>query len=131
MLELTQNTQQKSWIEHELEDADFGDARLDVRLIQIATEFFQNPQAAIHAACRGKAEAKAAYRFFANEKVKSDLILKLHVGRTLERALEYGRIFAIEDTTYLDYGTHKSCEDLGPIAGQHLERFKGLIAHSR
>ena len=56
-------------LSEEVENADFGDRRLSVRLAKIAEELGANPNLSIPGATNGRAEMEAAYRFCDNEKV--------------------------------------------------------------
>ena len=51
------------WAEDEVALADFGDQRLDARFAVLLSDLGNRPNLAIPAACGGRAEMKAAYRF--------------------------------------------------------------------
>jgi hypothetical protein len=55
------------WLTKELETADLEDKRLNERFTEILEAFANSPNASIPAALGGRAELKAAYRFFDNE----------------------------------------------------------------
>ena len=57
------------WAMDEVAGAKFGDKRLDVRFAIVLSELGDRPILSIPAACGGRAEMKAAYRFFDNGKV--------------------------------------------------------------
>ena len=118
-----------SWNQQEFETLDLGDKRLTQRLIDVAGELSASPQSAIHAACGDWAATKAAYRLFDNEKVTSEKILSPHFQRTVERVSEHERVFAIQDTTYLDYTHHPLTEGLGPI-GTKSQQIYGFVKHT-
>jgi hypothetical protein len=60
------------------------------------------PNLSIPAACGGKAEIAAAYRFFDNEKVTFDKVLEAHITRTLERLRGQKTVLLVQDTTEID-----------------------------
>ena len=62
------------WASEEMEAADFGDERLDVRGVTLLSALGNRPNLSIPAACGGRAELKAAYRFFDNDKVSFDKV---------------------------------------------------------
>jgi hypothetical protein len=66
----------------------------------LAISLSQQPQAPINQACESWAEAKAAYRFLANDKVESDEILAPHAQRTVERMRDHKLVLAVQDTTF-------------------------------
>ena len=117
------------WSQQEFETLDLGDKRLTQRLIEVAEELSTSPQSAIHAACGDWAATKAAYRLFDNEKVTAAAILSPHFQRTVERVSEHKRVFAVQDTTYLDYTHHPSTTGLGPI-GTPSQDIYGFVKHT-
>ena len=103
------------WSQQEFETLDLGDKRLTHRLIAVAEALSTAPQSTINAACEDWSATQAAYRLFDNEQVTAEKILSPHFQRTIERMRAQERVFAIQDTTYLDYTHHPSTEGLGPI----------------
>ena len=118
-----------SWIHQEFECLDMGDKRLNKRLLSVAEALEAHPGSLINAACGDWASVKAAYRLFDNEKVSPEKILAPHFERTVERMYEHRRVFAIQDTTYLNYTDHPSTEGLGSI-GTSSQRLQGIVKHS-
>src|SRR5437870_10598209 len=90
------------WAKEELEEANFGDERLDARAEMVLSALGNRPNLSIPAACGGRAEMKAAYRFFDNEKVTFDKVLEPHKARTLERLAEQQVALLVQDTTEID-----------------------------
>ena len=68
----------------EVRDADFGDKRLDRRFGKVIEELGANPNLSIPAATNARAEMEAAYRFFDNDKVSPEKILRPHIEATRE-----------------------------------------------
>jgi hypothetical protein len=60
------------------------------------------PNLSIPAACGGKAEMAAAYRFFDNDKVTFDKVLEPHVARTMERMRGQKTVLLVQDSTEID-----------------------------
>jgi len=117
------------WSEREFATSRFGDKRLKSRLIKLAKQFSDKPLSSINQAGEDWADAKAAYRFFDNEKVGEDEILAPHLLRTQERMRGYGLVLAVQDTTEVDYSTHVATTGLGPI-GNHGGSAAGLMMHT-
>ena len=118
-----------SWSRQEFSGLDFGDTRLDERLLSIADALAAQPMSSLNTACEDWAATKAAYRFFDNPKVSSAGILASHFQQTFQRMRSHERVFAIQDTTYLDSTDHPSTQGLGPISTKSQKR-QGLVKHT-
>jgi hypothetical protein len=106
-----------SWADVELSHAGLGDKRLDRRLVRIAKSLAAAPQDSIPTASDGLAETVAAYRFFDNEKVTLDKVLKPHVQRTYRRMRKHPIVLLAQDTTELDYtGCSERHRNSGPLS---------------
>jgi hypothetical protein len=90
------------WAKEEMEAAHFGDERLDVRLVTLVSALGSRPNLSIPAACKGRAEMAAAYRFFDNDKVTFERVLEPHRGRTRERMAREKVVLLVQDTTEVD-----------------------------
>ena len=82
---------------------DFGDKRINRRGQKILYSFLQKPSSSVNGSCQGWNESKACYRFFENEKVTPQQILKPHKDETLKRLQDHSIILCIQDTTIVDY----------------------------
>jgi hypothetical protein len=91
-----------AWALEEAGDADFGDKRLDARFAVLLGQLGAKPSLSIPAACGGRAESVAAYRFFDNPKATPDAILAPHRQATLRRVAALPRVFLVQDTTEID-----------------------------
>ena len=120
------NNENSSWAEKEFRNANIGDKRLQKRLVAIAEHFANNPQAQIPQAMESFGGAKSAYRFFDNKKVTIEKILKPHVGETTNRIKGNITVLSIQDTTVLDYSSHRSVTNIGPIIS---DTNRGFILH--
>lgn len=104
------------WVEEELGTVALFDSRLRRRLFSITRDFYSKPLGAIPQAFSGAhAKTKAAYRFFANERVSMDKVLRAHVESTIERVKGHEVVLAVQDTSSLNYTTHRATEGMGPI----------------
>jgi hypothetical protein len=117
------------WIASELGNADLGDQRLNKRLVEVAQDLYAQPEAPINQACEDWAAAKAAYRFFENERVSARDIFLPHQAKTIERIARQPLVLHIQDTTYLNYTRHPSTTGLGPI-GTSKQPLRGLVMHN-
>src|SRR3954454_13041836 len=90
------------WAQEEMATADLGDERLDSRVVTVLSALGSRPNLSIPAACGGRAEMKAAYRFFDNDKVTFDKVLDPHCQRTQERMAAQPVVLLVQDTTEID-----------------------------
>lgn len=100
------------WALEELQTVDLGDERLDARFELLLSALGNRPNLSIPAACRGRAEMKAAYRFFDNEKVTFEKVLQPHIDQTMVRLAEQKLLLLVQDTTEIDLTRPEK-----PIAG--------------
>lgn len=91
-----------AWAEEEVVGVGFGDERLDERVAILLSDLGSRPNLSIPAACAGRAEMQAAYRFFDNDKVTFDKVLAPHMARTLERMAAQPVVLLVQDTTEID-----------------------------
>ena len=118
-----------SWSRQEFSGLDLGDTRLNDRLVSIADALCEQPMSPISTACGDWSAVKAAYRFFDNDKVSPEKVLDPHFQQTVERMRSHERVFAIQDTTYLDYTDHPATQGLGPI-GNGSHNCQGFVKHA-
>ena len=117
-----------NWAEEEFGTLRLYDPRLKARLVTLAQDFYNRPQANIPEACGTKARTIGAYRFFKNEKLTMDVILTPHTEATLERIKSHKVVLAPQDTTILNYSAHPDTQGLGPI--HHSDNTAiGLVLH--
>lgn len=92
------------WTEREVDKAAFKDARLGQRLGGLLKQIGDSMGGSIPFACQDWANTKAAYRFFANERVEEADILSGHFAATRARYDDCtGPILLIQDTTEFSY----------------------------
>ena len=116
------------WIEAELDTVEFYDPRLKRRLFKLVNDFYGQPQAPIPQSCGSYANTIAAYRFFNNQRVSMDKLLRAHTQASIERIKDHKVVLAVQDTTNLNYTTHHATEGLGPI-GKGAGGAFGLMVH--
>jgi len=90
------------WAKDELTGVEFGDERLDARVTILLSALGDRPNLSIPAACGGRAEMKAAYRFFDNEKVTFEKVIEPHIAKTKERMAAQTTVLLVQDTTEID-----------------------------
>jgi hypothetical protein len=90
------------WATEEVENADLGDERLDARLELLLSALGSRPNLSIPAACGGRAEMQAAYRFFDNDKVTFEKVLRPHAARTLQRLAGHPAVLLVQDTAEIE-----------------------------
>jgi hypothetical protein len=94
----------QDWIEQELAASKLPDARLDKRLRSLVEQLAKGVGRSISWACQDWAAAKAAYRFFANDRVHEEQILAGHFLATRERIPSGEYLFlVVHDTTKFSY----------------------------
>ena len=93
----------ENWSEKELETAELGDQRLNERFKSILEDLTARPNVSIPAACGGRNELEAAYRFIENPKITPEKILQPHYDATVQRCQEQKVVLCAQDTTELDF----------------------------
>jgi hypothetical protein len=92
------------WTEQELAGCQFQDARLDRRFRGLVQKLAESIGESIPLACQDWANTKAAYRFFANGKVREPMILVGHFQSTRERFSATNEpVLILHDTTEFTY----------------------------
>ena len=115
-----------SWAREEMRTVDLGDKRLDARFESLLAALGNRPNLSIPAACRGRAEMKATYRFFDNDKVTFDKVLQPHIDQTLLRVAEQEIALLVQDTTEFDLTRpEQQIAGVGTLDGSR----QGLLLH--
>lgn len=92
------------WTEGEIDESAFKDVRLGRRFADVVRQLGDRMGESIPYACQDWASTKAAYRFFANERVEEGEILSGHFAATRDRfGRSEGPILLIQDTTEFIY----------------------------
>jgi len=107
------------WIKQEFRYVNLPNLSREKRLLALTRSFFSKPTENIPAACNGvKADIKGAYRFFAEEKINMEDILISHYKNTVQRAKEFPVVLAVQDSSSLNYATHKATKGLGSLSNE-------------
>jgi len=117
------------WSLREFQTLNLGDARIERRLRKVAEDLSRQPSSPINQASSDNAATKAAYRLFQNEKLACDKIIAAHRDQTLARMKGEKVVLCNQDTTSLNFSTHKATTGLGPI-GDRKSNPQGLFMHS-
>jgi transposase Tn5 family protein/transposase-like protein len=96
-------------------DVFFGDKRIDKRAKKILETLYEGIGNGMSASFGGSSEIKAAYRFFDNDLVNPDKILKGHYKKTIERIGKHKIVGLIQDTTDIDMKHMEQVENLGVL----------------
>ncbi len=92
------------WTDSEVDETAFKDARLGRRFGEVIRQIGDGMGESIPYACQDWASTKAAYRFFANDRVEEGEILNGHFSATRDRfAASSGPVLLIQDTTEFTY----------------------------
>lgn len=122
-------TSDNQWAAEEFAHVELKDGRLNWRCQELASALTQQPTKPINQACEDWADTKAAYRFFANDKVTPARIVAPHQQRTVGRMRQRELVLAIQDTTFFNYTHHPHSEGLG-IIGNKKQNQRGFGMHS-
>lgn len=110
-------------IQNELTGIDLGDVRRNGRIGKLAARMAANPRESVRSACKGWAEAIAGFRLLHNKAVTPEKILAAHEEATMVRAGERKRLLLIQDTTELDYTSHKALQGVGRLDAENRQGF--------
>lgn len=96
-------TDSKNFIQNEFANLNFGDKRLNRRVLEVAAAINAGPSFSIPAMTNGKdGDLKAIYRFFQNDKVDDQKLLHTHYLNTIERMEAYrGKILLLNDSCFV------------------------------
>ena len=117
----------KLWAAREFGNAELGDSRRTNRLVLIAEGLASNIGGAVSLCC-GKMGAQLVSNFFNQEEVTVSSVLEPHIQETAKRCAGVARVFALQDTTTLNYSTHNALGGRGPIGAKAFD--DGFIMHT-
>lgn len=115
------------WVVEEFGGLDLGDKRREGRVLEVVTHLAGRPGASLPAACGDLAQLKATYRLLDNAAVRREALLAGHVRATWARVAAAPVVLVVQDTTDLDFSSHKATVGLGRVGNGHG---RGLYAHS-
>jgi len=97
-----------AWLDGELAGCSLADERLTKRLRKVLGQLGSDMGQSIPLVCQDWANAKAAYRFFSNERISEADILAGHLQSTRDRtAATDGPVLVLHDTTEFSYRREK------------------------
>ena len=101
-------------IEQEFTGCEWGDKRLNKRLVQLGERLYSKIGERIPTACGTGAETKAAYRFLNNDEIAESPIVAGHYKATGQRFHKSkGAVLVLHDTTEFTY--HAKANAIGKI----------------
>jgi hypothetical protein len=111
------------WVVNELESSEFGDKRLNKRVLDILDCASKQPQLSINKLFHTRKEVQACYRFFSNDLVDEKKLIQPHLEKSIERASKHPVVLCLSDTTSLNYTTRKKLKDSGYISSNNAQGF--------
>jgi hypothetical protein len=114
-------------LSEEFSGCDFGDARLNRRAGRIADALSQKPNVSIPSAFVSRPDIEGCYRFFDNERVTPEKILRPHIEATHHRIAEFDFVLLVQDTSEIDLTRPaQQVEGAGPM---DCESRRGAFFH--
>lgn len=115
------------WAFSELLGSELGDVRRTERLTAMVAAFAADPESSPWGALGDAHQAKAAYRFWDNQRCTVEGILSGHVQRTRGRCQLHREVLVAQDSTEFNYTSHRGCAGLGYTS---RSRTQGVKAHA-
>lgn len=106
-----------SYSDRRLAEDKFGDLRLKRRFQMISNQLEANLSSTIPQSCQARSGTKAVYRFFDNEHVLPQMMIKTHWDTVLPYIQTGGhlRLLQLTDTVEFDFTRKRSRKALGPL----------------
>jgi hypothetical protein len=115
------------WAMEQWGTVELGDKRLRGRAVAVGASMAGRTDASAARQMGSWGELKGAYGLLNNKRVTLEKLTAPHRAATLKRASAQGVTLLVEDSTDLDYSSHKQKKGLGPIGNGNGQ---GLILHS-
>jgi hypothetical protein len=109
---------------NDLVNVDFGDKRLNNRLLKVVGSLTKNAKQSILGAAGDRNDAKGAYRLLGNDKFDKEKIATAVRDSTINRM--EGTVLLLEDTSDVNLNGHEKTEGLG-YSSEHI---RGVRLHS-
>lgn len=116
-----------SWAGEELAAAELGDTRRVLRLMRVVESLVEHAERSLPRSFGSEAEVKAAYRFFENDRIAWNEILRPHIQATARRSGEQPVVLVAQDTTEINLSSHPCTEGLGYLGSPHC---RGVLLHT-
>jgi len=115
------------WVMDEVKTANLKDKRLNERFAEVLSQLATQPTLSIPAACGGRDEMVAAYRFFENKKTSFEAVLQSHYDATRRRMAAQPVVILPQDTTEVDLTRpDQQVSGAGPLDGNAR---RGALLH--
>jgi hypothetical protein len=118
---------EESWSRSEMAGVEVWDQRCRGSLERICEQVLARPEESFSAAC-GPGLRQAGSRIFGAAQMSVQKMLAGHVAQTAQRCQAQTEVIVAQDTTDLNYTTHKGAKGLGPINANPGSR--GLLMHT-
>lgn len=118
----------QTWAEREFDDCRLGDRRRNKRLVQYAVQAAARPDSGTPDQTETWADLQAVYRLFDCDDVTPQGILAPHVDRTRQSCRPGDVKLIVNDTTELNFTSHKAARGLGSVGCGGKQR--GFHVHS-
>ena len=115
-----------NWAHFELASVYLPDPRLEARLIGMVEKLSERPESSCTEALGCRAAVVGAYRFWNNEAVRPEAILRPHAESTARRAAECATVLVAQDATDINLTDHPETEGRGYL----YSNTRGLLLHS-
>lgn len=115
----------RRWAEQQFGDCELGDRRRTKRLVKMATQAAQMPDASTPKQTESWADCKAAYRLFSEEDVTFDAVVSPHCA--MSRAVPPGTWLVLNDTTEINFGYDRLLDGVGRVGSLQA---RGFYLHS-
>lgn len=116
-----------AWAQQEFSGCQVPDRRFVAGLTGIASNLARSSELCFSQAV-GHGGRQTANRLFRNEETQIDGLLAGHFPQTAARCGQHDLVLLVQDTTFLNYTSHKATVGLGPIGT--TSALRGLVAHS-
>jgi hypothetical protein len=118
----------KTWAQQEFDGCALGDRRRNKRLVHYAMQAAARPDSGTPDQAEKWSDLQAVYRLFGCDDVTPQAILAPHCARTRESCRSGEVKLIVDDTTELNYTSHRSVQGLGSLGGGRTQR--GFHVHS-
>jgi hypothetical protein len=119
------------WAEEQFGLVDLEDKRLNRRVMQVAESIATDPSGSVPRQSRTWKQTKGAYRLFDHPKATFESLSEPYWQETRTQCQQCDVVLLIQDTTWLDYASHRATQGLG-WHGSNQEgktRDNGLFLH--